>query len=42
MANIPLIQQGLKSSVTNQINLAGFHESRIRHFHRTLGHYVSA
>ena len=41
MANMPKIQQGLESSVTGHINLAGFHESRLRHFHRTLGQYVS-
>ena len=41
MANMPLLQRGLESSATGHTNLARFHESRIRHFHRTLGEYVS-
>ena len=41
MANMPLLQRGLEASATGHTNLARFHESRIRHFHRTLGEYVS-
>ena len=41
MANISRLQRGLEASPTGQINLARYHESRIRHFHRTLSEYLS-
>ncbi len=40
MVNLPLIQQGLAASKTGVINLSQYFESRVRHFHRTLGEYV--
>jgi phenylpropionate dioxygenase-like ring-hydroxylating dioxygenase large terminal subunit len=40
MANLPIIQQGLESSKSGVVNLSEYFESRIRHFHSTLGRYV--
>ena len=40
MANMELLQRGLESSSTGVVNLSQFHESRLRHFHRTLSEYV--
>ena len=38
MDNMPFVQQGLLASGTGKVHLAHYQESRIRHFHRTLGH----
>ena len=40
MANMPLVQKGLKTSASGVVHLASHMESRIRHFHRTLDHYL--
>lgn len=40
MANMERIQRGLEASATGVINLSLCNEVRLRHFHRTLGHYV--
>jgi len=41
MANLPYVQEGLKVSKTNQINLGDYQEIRIRQFHRTLDKYIA-
>lgn len=40
MANMPYVQQGLRASGTGTVHLAEYQESRIRHFHATLGTYL--
>ena len=40
MSNMPDVQLGLKSSGTGRVHLGRYMESRIRHFHATLGAYV--
>jgi phenylpropionate dioxygenase-like ring-hydroxylating dioxygenase large terminal subunit len=40
MANLPFVQQGLKSSKNNEVQLGDYQEIRIRHFHRTLDRYL--
>lgn len=42
MANLPYVQQGLKSSPNNRVELGAYQESRIRHFHATLDKYLDA
>jgi len=41
MANLPSVQIGMKASRTRRLQLAQYQELRIRHFHRTLGRYLS-
>lgn len=41
MGNLPQVQQGLLASATGEVRLSRYHESRIRHFHRTLDKYLS-
>jgi phenylpropionate dioxygenase-like ring-hydroxylating dioxygenase large terminal subunit len=41
MANLPFVQDGLKVSKTNEVNLGDYQEIRIRHFHRTLDKYLA-
>lgn len=40
MANMPQVQTGLKASLAGTVQLAGYMESRIRHFHETLDAYL--
>ncbi|HKY90864.1 MAG TPA: aromatic ring-hydroxylating dioxygenase subunit alpha [Nevskiaceae bacterium] len=40
MVNLPRIHKGLKAARKPGLTLAHYQESRIRHFHRTLGEYV--
>ncbi len=40
MTNIPYVQDGLKLSKTNQVNLSDYQEIRIRQFHQTLDKYL--
>ncbi|MFO7591058.1 MAG: aromatic ring-hydroxylating dioxygenase subunit alpha [Acidimicrobiia bacterium] len=39
-SNLPRVQRGLKSSGYSRVNFGEYQESRIRHFHQTLGEYV--
>lgn len=39
-ATLPQVQQGLESSSGPDVTLASYQESRIRHFHDTLGDYL--
>ncbi|MFO0335872.1 MAG: aromatic ring-hydroxylating oxygenase subunit alpha [Pseudomonadota bacterium] len=41
MENMPYVQEGLLASGTGQVHLAGYQESRIRHFHATLDRYLA-
>ena len=41
MANLPYVQDGLKASKNNQVNLGDYQEIRIRQFHRTLDKYLA-
>ena len=41
MANMPFIQEGLKVSKTNEVNLGDYQEIRIRQFHRTMDKYLA-
>lgn len=41
MANLPYVQDGLKSSGNNRVELGNYQEIRIRHFHRTLDKYLA-
>lgn len=41
MANLPFVQEGLKSSYSKSVVLANYQESRVRHFHQTLLKYLS-
>ncbi len=41
MQNMPYVQQGLKSSGTGLVQLAGYQESRIRHFHARIDAYLA-
>ena len=40
MANMPIVQRGLKTMKTPRLTIANYQESRIRHLHRTLEKYV--
>jgi nitrite reductase/ring-hydroxylating ferredoxin subunit len=40
MSNMPQVQEGLKASVSGEVQLGRYVESRIRHFHRTLDAYI--
>jgi len=40
MANLPYVQEGLKVSPNNRVQLGNYQEIRIRHFHRTLDKYL--
>ena len=40
MANMPYVQQGLRSSGTGRVQLADYAESRIRHFHARLDDFL--
>lgn len=39
-SNLPRVQRGLKSSGFSRVNFGEYQESRIRHFHQTLGEYL--
>ncbi len=39
-SNLPRVQRGLKTSGYGKVNLGEYQESRIRHFHQTLGDYL--
>lgn len=41
MGNMPHVQDGLVASATGQVHLSRYQEVRIRHFHRTLDHYLA-
>ena len=41
MANLPYVQEGLKASKNNEVQLGDYQEIRIRHFHRTLDKYLA-
>jgi len=41
MANLPYVQDGLKASKNNEVQLGDYQEIRIRHFHRTLDKYLA-
>jgi hypothetical protein len=41
-ATLERVQRGLATSVAPAITLARYQESRIRHFHSTLGRYLQA
>jgi phenylpropionate dioxygenase-like ring-hydroxylating dioxygenase large terminal subunit len=41
MANLPYVQEGLKVSKNNEVQLGDYQEIRIRHFHRTLDKYLA-
>lgn len=41
MGNLPYVQEGLRASPNNRVNLSGYQESRIRHFHQTLDKYLA-
>jgi hypothetical protein len=41
MANLPYVQDGLKSSSNDRVELGNYQESRIRHFHATLDKYLA-
>jgi hypothetical protein len=41
MANLPFVQDGLKASANNRVELGAYQESRIRHFHETLDWYLA-
>ena len=41
MENMPYVQEGLRASATGRVHLAGYQESRIRHFHETLDRYLA-
>lgn len=38
---LPLVQQGLKASATQKVELARYQEARIRHYHQTIDSYIS-
>ncbi|MCU0976087.1 MAG: aromatic ring-hydroxylating dioxygenase subunit alpha [Steroidobacteraceae bacterium] len=40
MGNMPHVQDGLDASATGRVHLSRYQEVRIRHFHRTLDHYL--
>ena len=42
MANLPYIQQGLKSLKTPGIQLGRYQENRIRHYHQILDRWLDA
>lgn len=41
-SNLPAVQKGLHSLVSGNIQLAGYQESRIRHFRQTLDRYLNS
>lgn len=41
MDNLPFVQQGLKASKNDRVNLGNYQEIRIRQFHRTLDKYLA-
>ena len=41
LKNLPYVQEGLRASKTNQVNLGDYQEIRIRHFHQTLDKYLA-
>lgn len=41
MGNLPYVQQGLKSSPNNRVELGHYQDSRVRHFHHTLDTYLA-
>ncbi len=41
MANLPYVQEGLKCSPNDKVELGAYQEIRIRHFHQTLDKYLA-
>ena len=41
MGNLPFVQEGLKASKNDRVNLGNYQEIRIRQFHRTLDKYLA-
>ena len=41
MGNMPQVQTGLQASRTGTVHLGRYQELRLRHFHRTLDHYLA-
>jgi phenylpropionate dioxygenase-like ring-hydroxylating dioxygenase large terminal subunit len=41
MANLPYVQEGMKASKNNRLELGNYQEIRIRHFHHTLDKYLA-
>jgi hypothetical protein len=41
MANMPFIQEGLKSLRTPGVQLARYQENRIRHYHQILDEWIA-
>jgi phenylpropionate dioxygenase-like ring-hydroxylating dioxygenase large terminal subunit len=41
MLNLPYVQEGLKASKNNQVQLGDYQEIRIRHFHQTIDKYLA-
>jgi nitrite reductase/ring-hydroxylating ferredoxin subunit len=41
LANLPHMEAGLRSLARGQVQLGHYQERRIRHFHRTLDHYLA-
>ncbi len=42
LSNLQHMMKGLKASKTGAVQLASYQESRIRHLHQTLDHYIAA
>jgi len=42
MGNLPFVQEGLKSSANNEVQLANYQEIEIRQFHNTLTKYLES
>lgn len=42
MMNLPYVQEGLKASANNEVQLGNYQEIRIRQFHQTLDKYLGA
>jgi phenylpropionate dioxygenase-like ring-hydroxylating dioxygenase large terminal subunit len=40
MTNLPELQQGMKASHNKEIQLGAYQDSRVRHFHNTLGKFI--
>jgi len=41
MQNMPHVQEGLRASATQLVQLGDYQEVRIRHFHQTLDRYLA-
>jgi phenylpropionate dioxygenase-like ring-hydroxylating dioxygenase large terminal subunit len=42
MSNLPYVQEGMKVSKTQTLELGNYQDIRVRHFHRTLDKYLAA